>query len=201
MNPRTFKAADAQRLDDPERLKWLPPQELISALSISVGMTVADIGAGTGYFAIPFAHAVEPTGTVFAVDFQAGMLAVLRQKLGSPGAPRNVRLLEGSANSTGVPESACDVVLLANIWHELDDHATALREAARILKSGGVIAVLDWRDDVTRPPGPPLEHRVPVAKTRSALEDAGFQFLQDTSFGRYSYLVVGTRPDGFYPAR
>ena len=194
MNSRTFKAADAQRLDDPERLKWLPPQELTAALSLSPGMTVADIGAGTGYFAMPFARAIEPAGVVLAVDFQPGMLNILRERILSPEAPRNIRVLEGSAESTGVQESGCDVVFLGNLWHELDDHAAVLREAARILKDDGRIAVLDWRHDATRPPGPPAEDRVPLAKTKSAMEDAGSRVLHAESFGAYNYLVIGTRP-------
>ncbi len=194
MNSRTFKAADAQRLEDPERQKSLPVQEAIDALALSPGMTVADIGAGTGYFAIPFARAVEPSGTVLAVDFQPGMLAIIREKLGSPDAPRNIGLLEGSAENTGVPASTCDVVFLANIWHELDDHAAVLQEAARILKSGGSIAILDWRHDVTRPPGPPFDHRVSIAQVTAALEDAGCEIRHAGNFGMYNYLVVGTRP-------
>ena len=194
MNERTFKAADTQRLEDPERQKWLPLEEAIAALCISRGMTVADIGAGTGYFAIPFARAVEPSGTVLAVDFQPGMLAIIREKLSSPGAPRNVRLLEGSAENTGVPPSSCDLVFLANIWHELDDHAAVLREAARILKSDGSVAVLDWQHDMTRPPGPPFDHRISLAQTKAALEDAGCQIRHAASFGPYNYLVIGSRP-------
>src|SRR5690242_15290696 len=126
MNSRTFRAADAQRLEDPERQKWLPVEEAIDALSLSPGMTVADIGAGTGYFAIPFARAVAPSGTVMAVDFQPAMLAILREKLSAPGVPPNIQLVEGSAENTGVPEATCDLVFLANIWHELDDHAAVL---------------------------------------------------------------------------
>jgi ubiquinone/menaquinone biosynthesis C-methylase UbiE len=194
MNSRTFRAADAQRLEDPERQKWLPVEDAIQALGISPGMTVADIGAGTGYFAIPFARAVEPSGSVLAVDFQPGMLAIVREKLNSPEAPRNIRLLEGSAEDTGVPDFACDLVLLANIWHELDDHAAVLREAARILKSDGSIAVLDWQQDVTRPPGPPLDHRVSLAQTKATLEDAGCNVRHAGGFGPHNYLVIGSRP-------
>jgi ubiquinone/menaquinone biosynthesis C-methylase UbiE len=194
MNSRTFKAADAQRLEDPERQNWLPVGEAIDALSISPGMTVADIGAGTGYFAIPFARAVAPSGTVLAVDFQPAMLAILREKLSAPGMPRNIQLLEGSAENTGVPGAACDLVFLANIWHELDDHAAVLREAARILKSDGAIAVLDWSHDATRPPGPPLEHRVSLAQAKAALQDAGWNIRHASRFGPYNYLVLGSRP-------
>jgi ubiquinone/menaquinone biosynthesis C-methylase UbiE len=194
MNSRTFKAAGARRLDDPERLKWLPPQEAVSALSIAPGMTIADIGAGTGYFSLPFAQAAGPAGCVLAVDLQPEMLAILREKLASPGSPQNVQLRQGTAEHTGVPEHICDLVFLANIWHELDDHAAVLREAGRILKSEGLIAVLDWRRDLAGPPGPPADDRIAEAETVAALEHAGSVIRRAGAFGWHSYLVLGTRP-------
>ncbi|MCX6621141.1 MAG: methyltransferase domain-containing protein [Acidobacteria bacterium] len=152
MNDRTFKAADAHRLEDPERLKWLPPDDAVRALSIAPGMVIADVGAGTGYFTLPFARAVAPGGRVLAVDLQPGMLSLLGAKLEAPGAPGNVELLEGTASRTGIAGLACDLFFLANIWHELDDAEEVLAEAARTLKRAGRIAILDWRPDVDRPP-------------------------------------------------
>jgi len=87
MNTRTFKASDAHRLDDPERLKWLPPDEAIQMLSLEPGMTVADIGAGTGYFSLPFARAIAPEGRVLAWTFSR----------------RCWRSSEGSSNHRGRP--------------------------------------------------------------------------------------------------
>jgi ubiquinone/menaquinone biosynthesis C-methylase UbiE len=194
MNTRTFKASDAHRLDDPERLKWLPPDEAIQMLSLEPGMTVADIGAGTGYFSLPFARAVAPEGRVLAVDLQPQMLAILRGKLQSPGMPGNIQLLKGTATQTGIAARRCDLVFLANIWHELDDHAAVLCEMVRILKPGGRIAILDWRHDLASPPGPPADHRVAQHTTTSVLVHAGWHIRHSGAFGQYSYLLVGTRP-------
>ncbi len=94
-----------------------------------------------------------------------------------------------------MPASTCDLVFLANIWHELDEHAAVLLETARILKSGGSIAILDWRHDVTRPPGPPFDRRVSIAQVTAALEDAGCEIRHSGNFGMYNYLVVGN-PSG-----
>ena len=70
MHDRRFNSSLANRLDDPDRLLWLPPHEVIAALGIQPGDVVADIGAGTGYFALPLARAVGPKGKVCAVDAQ-----------------------------------------------------------------------------------------------------------------------------------
>ena len=86
-----------------------------------------------------------------------------------------MRLVEGTAAASTVPDSSCDVVLLANVWHELDDHADVLRECARILRSGGRVAILDWRADIDSPPGPPREHRIGESPVRALLLASGWR--------------------------
>src|SRR5689334_18193385 len=96
---KLFDPASAHKLEDPERLTWMPPDEVVALLGISRGIDVADIGAGTGYFALPIAVAAAP-GRVFAVDLQPEMLKLLDQKLGAPEAPDNIQLVEGDASAT-----------------------------------------------------------------------------------------------------
>jgi tRNA A58 N-methylase Trm61 len=75
MGDHLFKPQDAHKLDDPERQIWLPVADVIRALAIRPGMRVADVGAGTGYFAVPIGCAVGVEGKVYAVDLQPAMLA------------------------------------------------------------------------------------------------------------------------------
>jgi ubiquinone/menaquinone biosynthesis C-methylase UbiE len=189
---KLFNPASAHKLEDPERLTWMPPGEIVAQLALDRGNNVADIGAGTGYFALPIAKAVAP-GLVYAVDLQPEMLKLLDQKLGAPGAPDNLHLVEGDAAATRLADGCCDVALLANMWHEIDEHAPVLREMARILKPRGRVVVLDWRPDVDRPPGPPLEHRIPADDVRDTLEKNGWSVLSNQQVGTYSYLVIAAR--------
>lgn len=189
MNERTFHHANAHRLEDPERLTWLPPAEVLAALAVAPGLTVADVGAGTGYFSLPIARTVGPKGKVFAVDLQKEMLAMIREKLTPSEQPKNVELVEAPAIRTTLPGRSCDMVFMANIWHELDDHAGVLREIGRILRPGGALAILDWRHDLPSPPGPPPEHRIPLASVHEVLEDNGWKILLSTTVGQYSYLL------------
>ncbi len=94
---RVFKPSEAHRLEDPERRVWLPPEEVLCRLRLHAAATVADIGAGTGYFALPLAKHVQ---RVMAVDMQPEMLQLLREKLAQPGAPNNVDLVQGAAANT-----------------------------------------------------------------------------------------------------
>ncbi|MGH9520106.1 MAG: class I SAM-dependent methyltransferase [Terriglobales bacterium] len=190
MKERRFHASQAHRLDAPERLVWLPPEEIVAAAGASAGDTIADIGAGTGYFALPLARAAGPQGVVYAVDAQEEMLDLLKQKLPFTGSG-NIRLVQAEADATGLPDASLSLALLANVWHEFDDRALVLREARRILRPGGRIAIVDWRPDVEREAGPPLEHRLTTELTMRELASAGFATLSDAHVGAYHWLVLG----------
>jgi len=194
MNERTFHARDLHKLEDPQRLTWIPRDEVIARIGPSRGMTIADVGAGTGFFAIPFAQAVGDTGSILAVDFQKEMLAGLGAKLSPPGAPKNVTLVEGEASRTTLQGECCDIVFMSNLWHELDDEPGVLREVHRLLRPGGRLAILDWRADVPPPPGPPAAHRVSLGALRDVLSRNGWPVDSAEHIGMYSHLLIAGRP-------
>jgi ubiquinone/menaquinone biosynthesis C-methylase UbiE len=194
MNERTFHARDAHKLEDPERLKWLPPEEVVARIGPVSGMTIADVGTGTGYFALPFAKAVGSEGKVLAVDFQKEMIEKLRNKLSGSGAQQNVVLVEGEAARTTLPGNSCDLVFMANLWHELDDDAGVLSEVKRLIRPGGRLVILDWRADVSPPPGPPAAHRVSLETLRQVLSRHGWTVTSAGNVGMYSYLIIAVLP-------
>jgi ubiquinone/menaquinone biosynthesis C-methylase UbiE len=189
-NDRTFNPTAIQKLETPGRRLWLPPAKVLLKLGVRPGMRVADIGAGSGYFSIPLASAVAPDGVVKAVDFQPEMLEFLRGKL---TGTENIETVAGTAQASTLADSSCDLALLANLWHELDEREAVLAEQRRILCPGGRLAILDWRTDATPPPGPPVAHRIAVADVRAALARAGWLNITHTSVGPYSYLVLADR--------
>jgi ubiquinone/menaquinone biosynthesis C-methylase UbiE len=191
MNDRTFKHTEAHKLEDPERLKWLSPADVLARLELREGMRVADIGAGTGYFTIPVARAIGASGRVFAVDLQSEMLDLMREKLEEPNAPGNISLHQGEATSLPLQPGSVEVVLYANIWHEL---LAALRVASRIAVPGGAIAILDWREDVSPPPGPPQDHRLPMDAVANFLSVNGCGSVLRDTVGQFGYIVTARLP-------
>jgi ubiquinone/menaquinone biosynthesis C-methylase UbiE len=189
---RMFSHQDAHKLDDPERRIWLPVDQVIKAVGLELGMVVADIGAGTGYFALPMAAAVAPLGRVYAVDVQPEMLAELRRRA-DEAAP--IELIEADAARTTLATGSQDLVFSANVWHELDDRDAALAEFGRLLRPGGKLAIVDWRTDVDQPPGPPLAHRVDKQLVVEQLRGRGWTDVRGAILGRYSHLVTARRPE------
>jgi ubiquinone/menaquinone biosynthesis C-methylase UbiE len=194
MSEKTFSPSNIHKLEDPARLTWLPPQDVVQLLNLTNGASIADIGAGSGYFAVPFARAIEPDGRLFAVDLQPEMLDFLRAKLRDAASPRNLELIAGEATATNLKDASCDLVFLGNVWHELDDHARVLREMVRILRPSGRVAILDWRSDVPQPPGPPPDHRISREETVSTLDALGWAVSASSPVGQFSYLIVATVP-------
>ncbi len=194
MNERTFDANNAQRLEDPERQKRLPVRDIIALLGLRAGEVVADVGAGTGYFAIPVAEAVMPGGSVYAVDLQQQMLDLLASKLAGSALKDSVQLVHGEADATTLGDASCDIFFLSNVWHEVDDLQQVIAEAARVLKPGGRLVIVDWRTDVEIPPGPPFEHRVSPAVTYIELEKAGWSVHLTEDVGTHSYIMIAAPP-------
>lgn len=192
MHERRFDPSQVDKLENPARRQYLPPAEVVAALKLEPGWQVADIGAGTGYFALSLAEAVGGVGRVFAVDVEPKLLGHIREKLAAAGV-ENVELIHGEASQTGLASGSCDCVFYANDWHEFDDHAAVLKEALRLLKPQGKIAILDWRDDVESVQGPPLHHRIPLATVRQELIAAGLVPEGEPWIGKYSWLTVGAR--------
>jgi ubiquinone/menaquinone biosynthesis C-methylase UbiE len=192
MHERIFRAEQAHRLEDPARLEWLPPHDIMQAIDVEPGQTIADVGAGTGYFTVPLARQIGLHGVVYAVDVQPEMLGWIRSKI-ERDEVFNIQLVHADAHATQLPDECCDLFFLANLWHELDDRQATLREAMRVLKAEGRIAILDWRPDVERDFGPPLDHRLPVESCVKELQQAGFAVIVIKDICRYHWLVQGAR--------
>ena len=146
---------------------------LLKALPLGPGMTVADVGAGTGYLARRMAAAVAPGGTVLAVDVQPEMVALLRT-LARQGGLAQIRPSLGAADDVGLPTASVDLAVMVDVYHELAFPYEMLASIVRALKPGGRIAFVEYRAEDPTVPIKPL-HKMSEAQIR---REAGMHALQ-----------------------
>ncbi len=189
---KRFDPASVSKLEDPDRIKLFEVDRVIELAGIRSGMVVADVGAGSGFFAIPIARRVAP-GVVMAVDVSPEMLSHLHTKLEQPDMPRNVQLVHGEDRATKLADHSCDLVFTSAMWHEIDDHSGTLAEFARILRSAGRLVIVDWNPKGQRPPGPPLDHRIPRETVESTLKAAQWTLIHSEDLNENVYFVMAAR--------
>ena len=189
---KLFSHEGRHRLDRPERAQWQKPDEVVSLLDLKPGMAVADIGAGTGYFAFRIAEGVGPTGKVYGVDLQPEMLEALRGRIAEQGVANIVPVQSGPVDTT-LPDAEVDRVFINNVTHEFDDLDASLREHARILKPGGRLVVVDWKPGKTDV-GPPPDHRLPPEKMTRAARAAGFSEAGSSDLLPNQYILFFLKP-------
>ena len=139
---------------DSDLRRWVqPPSQLIERSGIKPGMTVIDLGCGSGAFTTFVARVVGKQGKVYAVDIQPAMLKQLERKLAKPENQdiTNIELKQASAYELPFENESIDLVYLVTVLQEVPDRGRALREMRRVLKSGGVLAVTELLPDPDYP--------------------------------------------------
>ncbi len=142
------------RFLDSDLRRWRqPPDKLIERSGIKQGMTVMDLGCGSGAFTLFVARAVGEQGKVYAVDIQPAMLKQLKRKLAKPENQgiRNIELKQASAYDLPFEDEALDLVYMVTVLQEIPDRGRALREIKRVLKPGGILAVTELLPDPDYP--------------------------------------------------
>ncbi len=175
------------KMEDPAREAWQRPDEVVSALGVQPGDTVADVGAGPGYFSLRLARAVGPLGTVYAVEVVPEIVAALRERLDRAGVGNVAPLL--APDGDPLLPAACDLALVVDTFHHFADGAAYLRSLAARLKPGGRIAIVDFHARET-PVGPPLGERVSREDLLRAAREAGLALVEEKTFLPYQYFVV-----------
>jgi cyclopropane fatty-acyl-phospholipid synthase-like methyltransferase len=179
----------AKQFDDPARDAWQMPDRVIDALGVKAGESVADIGAGTGYFTIRLAKL--PAGPkVYAVDIEPSMLAHV-QKRAAHDQLTNVSTVLAGADRTNLPEPV-DLVLIVDTYHHIPNRPAYFAALKDRMKPGARLAIVDFRKDA--PEGPPKEYRFTPEQISSELETAGFRLQASHDFlPRQIFLVYTVR--------
>ncbi len=171
--------------DDPARDAWQKPHEVIQALALKPEAVVADIGAGTGYFAVRLAHMVGK-GRVYAVDSEPGMVKHLAARAKKAGL-KNLDAVLARPEDPRLPSPA-DLLLLVDVYHHIDRREAYFRRLQSMLKPGGRVAIIDFNE--SSPVGPPKSERIAAAQVRAEMEKAGYALLQEHGFLPNQYFLV-----------
>ena len=164
----------ADWLDREERVREEKPDEAIAQLNLKPGMTVADIGAGTGFYTVRLAKAVLPGGLVYANDIQPGMLERLKANAKAKGL-KNVVAVLGTESDPKLPSQSLDLVLLVDVYHEFSRPQRMLDRLHDALKPNGQLVLLEFRkEDPTVPIRP--EHKMSVAEVKAEVAPQGYAF-------------------------
>ena len=188
MNNR-FNPKKLEKLNNPKRLKDISPEYIWQKLDLPNTKTLVDIGAGTGFFSVPF-QKLSKTGKVYACDISGVMISWMEENLIQDNP--DIIPLRMEREKIPLEDASTDLVYMINLHHELENPNGILEEAHRLLKKDGKIFIVDWKK-VEMPQGPSIDIRYRTGEVVNQLEEAGFEnVLIDESLPK-SFLIIGRK--------
>lgn len=194
--PRRFDPTDWELLVSERRRRLMDPGAFLDRIGIPAGATVADVGAGPGFYTLPLAERVGPTGRVHATDVAPAMLDRLRALEPPPWVEP---VLAPDEHRVPLADATIDLALFAFVLHELADPVRFLRDLRRTLRPGGRLVLLEWVPQ-DEPIGPPLAERLSAEASATLVETAGFTVVELGTANRSQYYVLATRRSDTRPS-
>ena len=178
----------AKQFDDPQRDQWQKPDAVLAFLKLDPAAVVADLGAGTGYFAVKIAAAV-PQGRVLANDIEPDMVRYLAERADKDGLG-NVIAVQGTAQGPELPEPV-DVAFMCDVYHHIAERPGYFAKVREQLRDGGRLVIVDFRKDAADDiPGPPPAMRIAHEELVRELEGAGWKHVRtDVETLPHQYIV------------
>jgi len=152
-------------------------EEVIRALDIKPGMQIADLGVGGGYFTLRFAQSVGREGKVYAVDINAELLEIVKSSVSKAGL-KNVEYILAAEKDSMLPAKSVDLVFVRNVFHHLPDQEEYFRNIKPKLRSGGRIAIIEYKKAAYY-----SGHETPEEVVIDIMRKAGFRLVK-----RYDFL-------------
>lgn len=178
------------RYDEQERKTRQDPTQILQAVGLKPGMVFVDIGSNDGFFTLPAAAIVGPSGKVYAVDISAPAIARLKEKFKTNGITNYVTQT-AKAEETVFAEHMADLIFLGTVLHDFEDPTTVLANARRMLKKGGKLVNLDWQKKATAF-GPPLDIRFSKDTASKLIQDSGFTVEECRDYDENYYVIDAT---------
>jgi SAM-dependent methyltransferase len=183
----TMSHHGADWLVRPEREAEEATSRMLAELALEPGDVACDLGSGNGYHTLAMARAVAPTGRAIAIDIQPEMLELLRERARAQGIA-NVETLLAEPRDPKIPPRTCDLLLLADVYHELDDPAGMLAHLRGALRDGGSLALLEFRGEDAAVPIKP-EHKMTRAQILRELTANGYRLVREFAGLPWQHLL------------
>lgn len=184
---RLFPPLDLGLLEAPDRDLWQRPDQIMDALQIADGSVVAELGAAGGWFTIRLARRVGPIGLVYAEDIQPLMIEAINGRVQRENL-LNVRTVLGTVSDPKLP-AGLDAILIVWSFHEMEDPATLLANAAQALKPQGRLGIVDFTSGAGGP-GPDPDERVDPRQVIATAHKAGLQLTKSEDVPPFQFLLV-----------
>ncbi|QQS22823.1 class I SAM-dependent methyltransferase [bacterium] len=171
-------------------MQFIKPEKVVAHMGLKAGNKVTDLGCGSGFYTLAAGKIVGNTGRVAAVDVQDSKLAATKSITIQSGL-HNVEVYQADLEKPfdKVPHGAEDGVIAASILHEVKDRHALLKNAYALLRTGGKLLTVDWKDEHS-PFGPSMEKRISEHDLRAELEQLGFRHTKDLNGDVYHYAMV-----------
>jgi len=181
-------------LEDPKRDEYQKPHEVIMALDLKEGERIADIGAGSGYFAFRLARHVGETGRVYAVDVNPDMIIHMNLAIRDMSVG-NVTTILAPPDDPLLADNSIDRFFICDTWHHIENQTKYLGLMKKMLKPTGQVVMIDFQKREL-PVGPPPGMKIPREDVIAQMRTNGFQLLKEHAFLPYQYFLVFTRAAG-----
>jgi len=175
-------------LEDPKRDAYQKPHEVIHALGLKPGETIADIGAGSGYFTFHLARHVGDKGKVYAVDVSPEMILHINRRIRELKA-NNVVTVLADPDDPLLPDRSVNRFFFSDSWHHIENQSKYLSLMKRMLKPGGEIVMIDLHKKEL-PFGPPMQKKIAREDLIKQMESNGYRLTKEHSFLPYQYFLV-----------
>lgn len=190
-----MKVRDSGMPDEEMWIGFFEPAKVLATLGLDCGLhDIVEFGSGYGTFTL--ATAAIASGTVHALDIEPEMVEVVKQKCREACITNvKVTLRDFVATGTGLAENSMDAALLFNILHH-EEPVSLMREALRVLKPNGMLAVIHWNYDPTTPRGPAMDIRPKPEQCIQWAKESGFRFNERSRYDLppYHYGLVFRKP-------
>ena len=175
-------------LEREEREKEERGDLLLRELALRPGMVVADVGAGTGYYARRMAPVVGATGTVFAVDVQPEMIAMLTN-LAKKAGHANIKPVLGAVDNVKLADASIDLAIMVDVYHELEFPYEVMESVVRALKPGGRVAYVEYRAEDPNVPIKPV-HKMTEAQVRKEAAQHALVYERTANTLPWQHVVI-----------